>query len=173
MEGWKRLSENSSLMLKQANMILKPLKMIFLTDCSAIFNTLLNKEIVKISESAVENAKKQYDRAKITTQVGTTAQTVLAEAEAALAREKQNLKTAEVNVGRSLFAFAQLLQLSDYKDFDVENVDVPEALDSQLVTADEVLTKAYDVQPQIKAAESRIRSAEAQTEVSKQLSGLH
>ncbi len=128
---------------------------------------LLNKEIVKISQSAVENAKKQYDRAKITTQVGTTAQTVLAEAEAALAREKQNLKTAEVNVGRALFAIAQLLQLSDYKDFDVENVDVPEALDSQLVTADEVLTKAYDVQPQIKAAESRIRSAEAQTEVSK------
>ncbi len=128
---------------------------------------LLNKEIVKISQSAVENAKKQYDRAKITTQVGTTAQTVLAEAEAALAREKQNLKTAEVNVGRALFAIVQLLQLSDYKNFDVENVDIPETLDSQLVTADEVLTKAYDVQPQIKAAESRIRSAEAQTEVSK------
>lgn len=128
---------------------------------------LLNKEIVKISQSAVENAKKQHDRAKITTQVGTTAQTVLAEAEAAWAREKQNLKTAEVNVGRALFAIAQLLQLSDYKDFDVENVDIPEALDSQLVTVDEVLTKAYDVQPQIKAAESRIRSAEAQTEVSK------
>ncbi|MGE8433414.1 MULTISPECIES: TolC family protein [Chryseobacterium] len=128
---------------------------------------LLNKEIVKISQSAVENAKKQHDRAKITTQVGTTAQTVLAEAEAAWAREKQNLKTAEVNVGRALFAIAQLLQLSDYKDFDVENVDIPEALESQLVTADEVLTKAYDVQPQIKAAESRIRSAEAQTEVSK------
>ncbi|MGL6128975.1 transporter [Chryseobacterium artocarpi] len=128
---------------------------------------LLNKEIVKISQSAVENAKKQYDRAKITTQVGTTAQTVLAEAEAALAREKQNLKTAEVNVGRALFAIVQLLQLPDYKDFDVENVDVPEQLDSQLVTTDEVLTKAYDLQPQIKAAESRIRSAEAQTEVSK------
>lgn len=128
---------------------------------------LLNKEIVKISQSAVGNAKKQYDRAKITTQVGTTAQTVLAEAEAALAREKQNLKTAEVNVGRALFAIVQLLQLPDYKDFDVENVDVPEQLDSQLVTTDEVLTKAYDLQPQIKAAESRIRSAEAQTEVSK------
>ncbi|PWN64439.1 TolC family protein [Chryseobacterium oncorhynchi] len=128
---------------------------------------LLNKEIVKISQSAVENAKKQYDRAKITTQVGTTAQTVLAESEAALAREKQNLKTAEVNVGRALFAIAQLLQLEDYKDFDVENVDVSDVLDSQLVTIDEVLTKAYDLQPQIKAAESRIRSAEAQTEVSK------
>ncbi|AZA81432.1 TolC family protein [Chryseobacterium lactis] len=128
---------------------------------------LLNKEIVKISQSAVGNAQKQFDRAKITTDVGTTAQTVLAEAEAALAREKQNLKTAEVNVGRALFAIAQLLQLPDYKGFDVEDVNVPDALESQLQSADEVLATAYDIQPQIKAAESRIRSAEAQTEVSK------
>lgn len=129
--------------------------------------TLLNKEIVKISESAVENAQKQYDRAKITTKVGTTAETVLAEAQSALAREKQNLKTAEINTGRSLFALAQLLQLQEYKDFDVEDVNVPDELTPQLKSVDEVLNTAYDNQPQIKAAESRIRSAEAQTEVSK------
>lgn len=129
--------------------------------------TLLNKEIVKISQAAVENAQKQYDRSKITTEVGTTAQTVLAEAEAGLAREKQNLKTAEINVGRSLFALAQLLQLQEYKDFDVEDVNVPDQLAPQLKSVDEVLTTAYETQPQIKAAESRIRSAEAQTEVSK------
>lgn len=129
--------------------------------------TLLNKEIVKISESAVSNAQKQFDRAKITTTVGTTAQTVLAEAEAALAREKQNLKTAEVNVGRSLFALVQLLQLSEYKDFDVEDVSVPDQLAPEIKSVDDVLTIAYQSQPQIKAAESRIHSAEAQTEVSK------
>lgn len=129
--------------------------------------TLLNKEIVKISESTVANAKKQYDKAKITTSVGTTAQTVLAEAEAALAREKQNLKTAEINVGRSLFALAQLLQLQDYKNFDVEDVSVPDQLTPELKSVNEVLTTAYESQPQIKAAESRIKSAEAQTEVSK------
>lgn len=129
--------------------------------------TLLNKEIVKISQSAVENAQKQYDRSKITTEVGTTAQTVLAEAEAGLAREKQNLKTAEINVGRSLFALAQLLQLQEYKDFDVEDVNVPDQLAPQLKSIDEVLTTAYETQPQIKAAESRIRSAEAQTEINK------
>jgi len=129
--------------------------------------TLLNKEIVKISESTVANAKKQYDKAKITTSVGTTAQTVLAEAEAALAREKQNLKTAEINVGRSLFALVQLLQLPDYKNFDVEDVSVPEKLTPELKSVEEVLTTAYASQPQIKAAESRIRSAEVQTEVSK------
>ncbi|OVE54872.1 TolC family protein [Chryseobacterium mucoviscidosis] len=129
--------------------------------------TLLNKEIVKISQAAVENAQKQYDRSKITTEIGTTAQTVLAEAEAGLAREKQNLKTAEINVGRSLFALAQLLQLQEYKDFDVEDVNVPDQLAPQLKSGDEVLTTAYETQPQIKAAESRIKAAQAQTEVSK------
>ncbi|MCX8522602.1 TolC family protein [Chryseobacterium formosus] len=129
--------------------------------------TLLNKEIVKISQSATENAKKQLDRAKITTEVGTTAQTVKAEAEAAWAREKQNLKTAEVNVGRSLFALAQLLQLKDYKDFDVMDVEVSESLTPQLLAVEDVLEKAYENQPQIKAALSRIKSAEAQTEVTK------
>lgn len=129
--------------------------------------TLLNKEIVKISQAAVENAQKQYDRSKITTEVGTTAQTVLAEAEAGLAREKQNLKTAEINVGRSLFALAQLLQLQEYKDFDVEDVNIPDQLTPQLKEVDEVLATAYENQPQIKAAESRIRSAVAQTEINK------
>lgn len=61
--------------------------------------TLLNREIVKISESAVENAQKQYDRAKITTQVGTTAQTILAEAEVALARENKTLRLLKLMSG--------------------------------------------------------------------------
>ncbi|VXC40124.1 MULTISPECIES: TolC family protein [Chryseobacterium] len=129
--------------------------------------TLLNKEIVKISQSATENAKKQFDRAKITTDVGTTAQTIVAEAEAAWAREKQNLKTAEINVGRSLFALAQLLQLKEYKDFDVEDVEVDDKLTPQLFSVDDVLNLAYGNQPQIKAAESRIKSAETQTEITK------
>lgn len=129
-------------------------------------SVLLNKEIVKINQSALENAQKQYDRAKITTEVGTTPQTTLAEAKAALARETQNLKSAEVNVNRSLFNLAQLLQLPDFKEFDVENVNVNN-VDAPLLSAESVLETAYNLQPQIKAAESRIKSAEAQTEVTK------
>jgi outer membrane protein len=49
----------------------------------------------------------------------------------------------------------------------VEDVDVPDQLAPQLKSVDEVLTTAYASQPQIKAAESRIKAAEAQTEVSK------
>ncbi|MGC4129428.1 MAG: TolC family protein [Bergeyella sp.] len=129
-------------------------------------SVLLNKEIVKINQSALENAQKQYDRAKITTEVGTTPQTTLAESKAALARETQNLKSSEVNVNRSLFNLAQLLQLPDFKEFDVENMNV-DNVNAPLLSVESVLETAYNLQPQIKAAESRIKSAEAQTEVTK------
>ena len=128
---------------------------------------LLNKEIVKINESAYENAKKLYDRAKITTEVGTTPQTTLAEAQASMARERQNLKNAQVNVGRTLFDLAQLLMLPDYKEFDVEDVTVSAAMMSPYIDAQDVLAKAYENQPEIKAAESRLKSAAAQIEVTK------
>ena len=128
-------------------------------------SVLLNREVTKISESALENAEKLYQRAKITTEVGTTPQTVLAEAEAALAREKQNVKTAQINTERSLFSLAMLLQLPEYKNFDIQNVDVQNKIDAPLFSADQIIDKAFDNQPQIKAAESRIKSAEAQTEI--------
>ena len=128
---------------------------------------LLNKEIVKISQSSLQNAQKVYDRAKITTDVGTTAKTVLAEADASLAREKQNVNTAEINTKRSLFALAQLLQLPDYKTFEIVNVPVDNQLDAPLFSAENILDKATKDRPEIKAAESRISSAIAETEVTK------
>lgn len=130
-------------------------------------SVLLNKEIVKIAQSALDNAQKVYDRAKITTDVGTTAKTVLAEADAALSREKQNVNTAKINTNRSLFALAQLLQLPDYKNFDVVDVPVADQLDAPLYSAENIVEKATTEQPEIKAAESRISSAKAQTEVTK------
>ncbi|MBW8362480.1 MAG: TolC family protein [Kaistella sp.] len=128
---------------------------------------LLNKEITKISESALQNAERQYNRAKITTDVGTTAKTILAEAEAARARERQNLKTSEINTRRSLFDLAQLLQLTDYQNFDVQEVPVMGNPEAPLYSAENIISTAYGNQPQIKAAEARIRAAEAQTQITR------
>ena len=130
-------------------------------------SVLLNKEIVKINESAVANAERLQKRAKITTEVGTTPQTILAEADAALAREKQNLKSSEINVKRGLFSLAQLLQLDDYRTFDIEDAALQNRIDAPLYSAESILNTAYEQQPQIKAAESRIKAAETQTEITK------
>lgn len=129
-------------------------------------SVLLNKEIIKINESAVNNAQKAFDKAKMTTDVGTTPLTVQYEAEAALAREKQNLSNAKIETERALFNLAQLLQLTNYKSFDVVDYQI-NSLDGPLVSDESILEKAYTTQPQIKAAESRIRSSETQTQISK------
>lgn len=128
-------------------------------------NILLSKEVLKINQSAHENAKKQYERAKITTEVGTTAQTVLAEAEAAVAREYQNIKTSETNTKNALLNLAILLQLEDFRNFDVADAPYVDQLEPNYISANDVLTKAYANQPHIKAAEARIKAAEAQTTV--------
>lgn len=116
----------------------------------------------------MENAQKLYDRAKITTEVGTTAQTLLAEAESALAREKQSFTNAEIEIKRNLFALAQTLQLKDYENFDLEDFPISDTIDNaHFYNLQSVTETAYAQQPQILATQSRIIAVESQTEIAK------
>ena len=128
---------------------------------------LLNKEVKKITDESVNNAEKVLNRAKITTEVGTTAKTVEAEATASLAREKQRQKSAEIDIERSLFNLAMLLQLKEFKEFDVQEVPLPSMLAAPLNSTDNIINTAYENQPQVKAAETRILSAQKQIEIAK------
>lgn len=129
-------------------------------------NVLLNKEIVKINKSALDNAQENFEKTKKTTEVGTTARTVEFEAASTLAQEKQNYQNAQIEVQRSLFSLAQLLQLPDYRQFDVQSYN-PTAIDAPFTAGNDIVEEAYKTQPEIKAANSRILSAEEQIEVSK------
>lgn len=128
---------------------------------------LLNKEVKKITDESVNNAGKVLNRAKITTEVGTTAKTVEAEATASLAREKQRQKSAEIDIERSLFNLAMLLQLKEFKGFDVQEVPLPSMLTAPLNSTDNIINTAYENQPQVKAAETRILSAQKQIDIAK------
>ena len=130
---------------------------------------LLNKEVKKITDESVNNAGKVLNRAKITTEVGTTAKTIEAEATASLAREKQRQKSAEIDIERSLFNLAMLLQLKEFKEFDVQEVPLPSMLAAPLNSTDNIVNTAYENQPQVKAAETRILSAQKQIEIAKTL----
>ena len=130
---------------------------------------LLNKEVKKITDESVNNAEKILNRAKATTEVGTTAKTVEAEAIASLAREKQKQKSAEIDIERSLFNLAMLLQLKEFKEFDVQEVPLPSMLAAPLNSTDNIVNTAYENQPQVKAAETRILSAQKQIEIAKTL----
>lgn len=128
---------------------------------------LLKKEILKINQVSVENAQELYNRAKITTKLETTTRTVLAEAEASLYREKQKLELAEIEIRRSLFVLAQILQLKDYHNFDIEEMEINEKVLKYPFSLEQVVEQAFSHHPQIRLAKSSIKSAEAQTQIVK------
>jgi outer membrane protein len=59
-----------------------------------------------------------------------------------------------------------LLQLKEFKEFDVQEVPLPSMLAAPLNSTDNI-EKAYENQPQVKAAETRILSAQKQIEIAK------
>ena len=128
---------------------------------------LLNREVELINKSSYENAAKLLERAEKTTAAGTTAYTVLAEAKAAVAREFQNLKTAEINTHNALFDLAMLLQIEDYKSFDVAENPVLDIPERNAPISEEKLMEIYNSRPEIKSAEAKIRASEKQTEIAK------
>lgn len=128
---------------------------------------LLSKEVYKIAESSTQNAQRLYNRAKITTEVGTTPLTIQYEAEANLSREKQKLVSAKIDIERALFDLAQLLQLDDYYDFDIQDVILASTLERPLESIDNVVETAYSHRSEIKAAESKIKAAQKEIEIVK------
>lgn len=128
---------------------------------------LLQKEVLKVYEKSVGNAYKLLQKAEYTTQAGITAKTVLAEAESTFAKENQNLKKAEIEVKKALFSLSQTLQLGDYHNFDVENINEEMEFFNEDKPLKNVLESVNTHNPIIKFAESNIKSAEEQTKVVK------
>lgn len=130
-------------------------------------NVLLNKEIEAIRISAFENTKKIYEKTQITTHVGTTAQSVLAEAEASMQREYQNLKSSEVETKKALMSLALLLQLQDSESFDVFRGFEENEEEYEVLSAEEIAMKSYGWHPKIKGAEEKIKITDKQIEIIK------
>ncbi len=118
----------------------------------------LSKEIARSIDSAVFYANLQYEKAVKTTEAGTTALTVQYEAQASLARERQKLKQAKLDVDRAKLAMVQLMQLDDYSSFDiVEEKDGASAV-HLTYTLPEAIEQAASNHPELKKL-SLLRSA--------------
>ncbi len=110
----------------------------------------LSKEIARSIDSAVFYANLQYEKAIKTTEAGTTALTVQYEAQANLARERQKLKQAKLDVDRAKLGMVQLMQLDDYNNFDIVE-EKQEALNAHLTySLPEAIEQAASNHPELK-----------------------
>ncbi|MBD1434420.1 TolC family protein [Sphingobacterium sp. DN00404] len=86
---------------------------------------LLQQALVQARDSAVLHANHLFERAKRTTKIGTTALADVYEAQAALARENQQLESAKIDVERARLHLAQLMLLEDEQSLDIMPVQMP------------------------------------------------
>jgi Outer membrane protein len=128
---------------------------------------LLNRELKTVAEGNLDIARQLLDQARKKFNVGTIAKAELVQAEAEVASNIKNITDAQIEIERSLFNLAMLLQLQDYRNFNVEDVNLPNEIAKDFYDLDEILETAYTLQPAVQLAEKNIESAKKATEISK------
>lgn len=130
-------------------------------------NVMLNRELLQIAQGYLEVSEEQLNRAQILYDGGRISRADLVQAEAAVAQEKKNVSDAQIEVERALFNLSTLLQLPDYRNFDVEDISLPDDLQFGVFDLDEILQIAYQEQPNVKRAELDVEIATKDIDIAK------
>lgn len=128
---------------------------------------MLNKEIYNLVQNTEQNAKKNFEKAQITTDLGSTPMTVLYEAKANFSKEKQNTQLALLDIKRSLLDLAAILQIEDSENFDIEDEFISDEIIPDSLSFSNILDKSYAIDADIKSLESKLNSIKMQTNITK------
>lgn len=129
---------------------------------TAYLQVLYNKELLKAAEAQLEGINAQTVRARKLFESGGNSKGALLEAEAQQASEEQRTVLARNQYELSILSLAQLLDLTDWKNFKVEDPMLPTP-NIGLISdnPDQIFDFAMGNQPEIKGSEYRLRSAAA------------
>ncbi|TRZ45768.1 TolC family protein [Robertkochia solimangrovi] len=127
---------------------------------------LSNKETLKTLQAQYRVSQQDYQRTEQLVENGVLPKGDLLEIEATVATQEQQIVNAENNVLISRIALAQLLQISDYENFDVvdEGYMIPES-DILNHSADEIYAKSLNVMNSVKSAEVNVEIAELDVKI--------
>jgi outer membrane protein len=128
---------------------------------SAYLQVLFAKEQLKVAAARVTQSTEQRDRIKRMVDAGTMVQGNLLDAESQLSNEELSNITAENQLANATLSLTQLLQLQSPEGFDVQEPDVPlPDVSVAALTPSQIYDIALKTLPEVKAADTRISSAE-------------
>lgn len=128
---------------------------------NAFLSVLLADELELIAESQAELAKEQTRRAQLLLDAGRTARGDFLQVQAAEANESLNLVNARNRRGLALLTLAQLLNLENPDEFDIQAPDFSSVkTDPPPYNARDLYTVALGNQPGIQSAAWNVQSAE-------------
>jgi outer membrane protein len=141
---------------------------ISLNIANAYLQILFNKENKKVQQEQLANNEKQLIRTTELVDAGVVARGDLLDVKATVAADKQRLVAAENTLFISKLNLAQLLQLDDFKDFDIveTNYDTIEST-TLLQKPEDIVAKAKEIRVEMKIAKSDIELAEKDIKISR------
>lgn len=128
---------------------------------AAYLNVLLADEQLVIAKTRLFQSQNQLNQINRFIEVGARPINERYDFEAALALDQQALIEAENFLIRSNLILRQFLLIPDGTPFDIEKpeIKIPEDVDVDGISANELFVGAVDILPQVKAAEKRLQAA--------------
>lgn len=130
-------------------------------------NVMLNRELLQIAEGNLDLGIQQNQRSQKLFDAGRIARAELVQTEANVAQERKNVADTKIEVDRAIFNLSMLLQLPDYREFDVETIQLPEEIGLGLYDLEQILQIAYAQQPNVKRAEIDLQAASKDIDIAK------
>jgi len=136
---------------------------------NAYLQIVFNKENLIVQQQQYDYDKKQYERTKNLVEVGNLPKGDLLDISATVAKDEQNVITAENNLLISKISLAQLLQLEDFETFDIVDQNYYSSIESSIMleNAATIAKKAKETRAEIKIAQTNIEIAEKDLKISR------
>ncbi len=135
---------------------------LILTISAAYMQILYNEDFVETARQQTEVIRQQLERTRMLYQGGTLPRGSVLEMEARLAEEELNVINAENNLRLAYLELIQLLDLDPADDFDIQRPDIEMTEQFVLTKPEAAYDRAMQVEPKVKAANTRILVAERQ-----------
>ena len=141
---------------------------IALNVANAYLQILFNKENLKVQKEQKSLSEKQLARTTRLVEAGNVPKGDLLDVQATLASNNQKVIAAENAVLLSKLSLAQLLQLDDFKNFDISEDDVPSMLSTILNESSEaIIAKAKASRTELKIAQTNIELAKKDIQIAR------
>ena len=135
---------------------------------NAYLDILFNRENLKVQQAQLANDEKQLVRSQEMVAAGSVPRGDLLDMKATVASDKQKVIAAENSLLISRLSLAQLLNLDDFKNFDIADVDMEPTLSAVMSeTPEAIVEKANQVRVEIKIAQSNLDIAERDVKIAR------
>lgn len=135
---------------------------------NAFLQILFDKENIKVLSEQLSTSEKQFQRTEQLVKAGTIARGDLLDIKATVASNKQKVVGAENAFMISKLNLVQLLQLDEFKNFDIADVDytIGESV-TMLLTPEAIFKKAKEERVEIKIARSNLQIAKKDIQIAR------